>query len=128
MTERADGVRHFEDPRGLAVLWFGLLAGPIGWFLHLNVSYSLVRLICRTGETWLLHVATLTTLALAALGVWVAWRSWLRIGRPVTTLGGGKPGRVGFMALGGIAISGFFLVVILLAWLPSLMLNGCADL
>lgn len=128
MTERSDAAAYFEDSRGLAVLWFGLVAGPAAWFMHLNVSYSLVRLICRTGEIWLLHVATLATLALAALGVWAAWRSWAIAGRSVINRAGGTMARSRFMALGGIVLSGFFLVVILLAWLPGLMLDPCASL
>lgn len=121
-------MEHFDSPGGLAALWFGLLAGPAAWFVHLNVSYSLVRLICRGGEGWLLHLTTLATLVLAGAGVWMAWSTWRRIGEPAVTSGGGTAGRTRFMALSGIALSGFFFGVILLASIPGFVLHPCAEL
>lgn len=123
--ESPAGTDYFEAGRGIVALWFGLLAGPLAWFLHLNVSYSLVRLICLQGGRGLIEIATLTSLLLAAAGVWVALRSWRRIGRPEVTTGSGSFGRSRFMAAGGLGLSGFFFLVILVAWLPGLFLNPC---
>lgn len=125
---RGDALRHFDRGRGIAALWFGMLAGPAAWFLHLNVSYALVRYICLNGGRWLLHLTTGVTLVLAAAGVWVAWRSWKRMGEPAVTRGPGTLGRSRFMALGGLGLSAFFLAIILLGWLPGLVLDPCAEL
>lgn len=127
MAPRGDALEYFRSGSGTVALWFGLLAGPAAWFLHLNVSYSLVRFICFHGHGWLLHLTTLATLVLAGLGMWVAWRSWKRIGEPDVTTGPGTLGRTRFMALGGMMLSGFFLGIILLAWIPDLLLHPCAD-
>lgn len=124
-TELAEAEGYFSHRRGIAALWFGMLAGPAAWFLHLVISYSLVRLICQTGDSWLLHLTTFATLLLAAAGVLVAWRNVRRVGHLRATAADGTMGRSRFMAVSGIALSGFFLIVVLLAWLPDFFLSPC---
>lgn len=109
-------------------LWLGVLAGPAAWFLHLNISYSLVRLVCSSGHGWLLHLTTIATLLLAAAGLWVAWRSWNRVAQPEVTKRPAMLERTRFIALAGIGLSGFFLLVILLAWIPEFLLHPCSEL
>lgn len=121
----ATAERHDSGREGIAELWFGLLAAPAAWFLHLTVNYSLVRYACATGAPWILHLVTLAALALAGTGGWVAWRNWRRTGRPAETTGGGVEGRSRFMAVGGVAASAFFALVILAAELPNLFLEPC---
>lgn len=116
---------YFESRRGIAALWFGMFAGPASWYIHLNASYALVRKICETGDVWLLHLTTLVTLLPALAGLVVAWRSWRRLGEPDSTVGGGALGRSRFMALGGIALSGFFVLVLLVAWIPDFVIQPC---
>lgn len=128
MAETRNAPAYFDRGRGILALWFGLLAGPAAWYLHLNVSYGLVRLICLHGNSWLLHLTTLAMVALAAAGAWVAWGNWRRIGEPEITTGPGTLGRTRFMALGGLMMSGFFLAIILLAWIPDFLLDPCAEL
>lgn len=67
-------------PPGPIALWFGVLAPPAAWFLHLAVSYSLVRWVCFTGATWTLHLTTAVTLALAGAGGATAWWSLRELG------------------------------------------------
>lgn len=128
MADSSEPRVYFDEGRGLVELWFGFLAGPAAWFLHLNISYSLVRYICFSGAGWLLHLTTLATLLLAAAGMWVAWRSWKRIGEPDVTSGPGTLGRTRFMALGGLMLSGFFTAIVLLAWIPDFLLHPCMEL
>lgn len=117
---------YFDSPRGIAALWFGVMAGPVSWYLHLNVSYALVRKICETGDVWLLHLTTLVTLTPALAGVFVAWRCWRRLGEPGVAAGAGTLGRSRFMALGGLGLSGFFTLVLLVAWIPDFLIEACA--
>lgn len=125
MLERDEAPLYFDEPAGVSALWFGVLAGPAAWLLHLNVSYALVRYVCASGAGWLLHLATLAMVALAAAGGIVALRSWRKVGEPKMTGGGGTLGRTRFMSIGGLALSAFFLFVILMAWLPDLILSPC---
>ena len=116
---------YFRSRSGIATLWFGMLAAPASWYLHLNVSYALVRWVCETGDVWLLHLTTVVALAVATAALLVAWRSWRRLGEPLLAAGSGTIGRSRFMALGGLAISSFFTLVLIVAWVPSFLIEPC---
>lgn len=116
---------YFDSPRGIIALWFGFLGGPAAWYLHLNISYSLVRLICETGDTVLLHLTTFVTLAVALGALLVAVRSWRRLEQPRLTTGSGTAGRSRFLALGGIALSAFFALTLITAWIPDFLIEPC---
>ena len=73
MREEASG--RFSGG-GTAWLWFAVLAGPLGWFLHLTVSYSLVRYACLNGSAWLSHAVTLAAVVLPAAGAWAGYAAW----------------------------------------------------
>ena len=122
----AHELEFFDTRRGIAVLWFGFVGGPLAWYLHLNISYALVRLICATGDTLLLHLTTLATLALAVAALVVAWLSWRRLRQPEVTTGSGTLGRSRFLAVGGIALSGFFALILIAAWIPDFLIDPCA--
>ncbi len=118
-------------------LWFGMLAGPAAWGLHLLVGYALVSLRCTFGVfgarllgfsvlDLLLFALTLLTVALTVVGAIVAHRRWRHFGggallaRDRTQ----PPGR--FMALTGLASSAVFLLAIVLQAIPFLVLHPCA--
>src|SRR5688500_2405098 len=61
--------------------WIGLLLAPAVFFAHLQITYVLVPWACvRNGELWI-HVTGALSVALAALGAYVALRTWRRAGR-----------------------------------------------
>lgn len=116
---------RFTQPRGLARLWYGVLAGAAAWKLQLVVNYALVPYACWQRAEWMNHGASLATLLLAASGAWVAWGSWRETGGGTDTAHGGAAGRSRFMALSGMALSGLFVLLILGQWIPNLLLGAC---
>jgi hypothetical protein len=130
-------------------LWWGVAASPVAWALTELLGYPMVARSCESaagadGMRGLAHPAVwmvgLTVLfaAVAASGVWVAWRNVRATARPVagaavTSLPavvegrGARPGRAHFMAVAGVFVSSIFLVGTLLYALPSLILNLCAQ-
>lgn len=124
MSSRADRSQDSEQV-GEAALWWGALAGPIAWSLHLLVSYALVQPACSRGLEVVLWVVSAVTLCLAAVGGVVAWRSW-------STIGGGNDfslravsGRRAFMAAFGVIACVLFAAGIILASVPLLFLGAC---
>jgi putative membrane protein len=126
-------------PPGGRALAFGLLGGLVAWILHLGLSYALVPLVCGTGRIWILHLLTLLAAGVAGLATVVAWRARAGAGAGA----GGDPGMgdraagelgpnagsgapredrtEAFLALSGILLSGFFLLLILVEGLPALL-------
>ncbi len=126
------------------LLWFGVLGGMFAWAAHLLASYAVVPIVCRTGQEVILHLLTIGTGGVAAASVAAAWISHRRLHRagmdsthPDPTNRGetGPPTHRGaeedvetrrlhvrkFLALGGLAISTFFLALILVEALPTFL-------
>jgi hypothetical protein len=125
MRETAERIHEYREPRGIASLWFAMLAGPVAWMIGLNADYSLVRVACAKGTMLPLHLVTLATLLLAASGGVVAWRDWRRAG-------GEWPGEAGtilersrFMSVVGLMASALFALTILAQWAAKLFLDPC---
>jgi hypothetical protein len=125
MRESAERVHEFREPRGIASLWFSMLAGPVAWMLGLNADYSLVRVACAKGTMLPLHLVTLATLALAVAGGLVAWRDWQRAGREWPGEAGTTLDRSRFMSVVGLMGSALFALTIVAQWLAKLFLDPC---
>lgn len=123
MTVEADG--YFNQPRGIAWLWAGVLAGPIAWFLHQQVSYVLAALSCSDALTFVLHMATVVAILIAIAGAGIAWINWRRTGRAWSTQVGGTLARSRFMALSGLLLSFLFLLVIVAQGIPNFFFSPC---
>ncbi|HEV2733284.1 MAG TPA: hypothetical protein VGV85_00550 [Longimicrobiaceae bacterium] len=116
---------RFEGTRGVARLWYGVLAGAAAWKLQLVVNYAVVPYACWQRMEFINHAASFAMVLLALSGAWVAWGSWKATGASLDTDPGGTLGRSRFMALGGMALSGFLALIILGQWIPNLLLSPC---
>ncbi len=125
MPEPIDGVRHLRAPRGIATLWFAVLAGPVAWMLGLNAQYGLVRVACAKQNMLYLHSVTLLTLLLAVAGGMAAWREWKRTGREWPGEEAGAIGRSRFMVAVGLLGSALFTLAILSQWAANLFFHPC---
>lgn len=107
--------------------WLALFAGPAGWFLHLATSYALVPFACASGARTMLHAVTVVALLLPACGIVLALRNRRRTRRMATANAeaGRRDNRADFMSLIGFALSAYFLLVLLFAGVPNLMIDPC---
>jgi hypothetical protein len=117
--------RQFRGPAAL-ILWASWVLGPVAWALHENVSYFLVPQLCGTGQLWPLHLASVLTLALAAAGAAIAWRSWT-LAEEKGSAAAIARGRIRFMALVGLLFSGLSAFGILVESIPNFILDPCLD-
>ena len=121
-------------------LWFGLFGAPAAWSVQLLVNYALVAHACFPKSEPLaspalggLHAivlgASFGALAIALAAEATAWRSW-RASRHENHGGHGVllevgEGRTVFMALGGVLVSGVFLLGIVMNVIPILLASPC---
>jgi hypothetical protein len=120
------------NPHGRPALWFGMLGGPVIWFLQLLVNWSLTEGICSPSFTGFLGVGTIrlvvllgglvaATIAIAA-GV-VSYRSWQQMSMSNDTAQNNEgAGPRQFMALGGTFLSAFFALAIVFTTVPVFIL------
>lgn len=121
-------------------LWFGLFGAPAAWSLQLLVNYALVAHACFPkseplaapvvgGLQAIVLGAGFAALAIALAAEATAWRSW-RASRHESRGGHGGllevgEGRTGFMALGGVLVSGVFLLGIVMNAIPLFLVSPC---
>ncbi|HYG65186.1 MAG TPA: hypothetical protein VEL74_21575 [Thermoanaerobaculia bacterium] len=107
------------------MLWAGVMAGPLAWALHQQVSYMLVPTACAKGTEGMLHLVTLAALLMAAAGALISWRSWKRLPEGSTEMGDAQDTRRRFMALWGLVLSLAFSLVIVAGEIPNWFLGAC---
>ncbi|ABE49714.1 hypothetical protein [Methylobacillus flagellatus] len=120
----------------LTLLWLCILAGPVSWSMQLAVAYPILDWTCRQEQLIPVHAATLLAFLLSVTSAYLSWhnlklhKTLARINEnPQSHKRGSEsesemPPRQ-FMALAGFMLSLFFLLVIVIQWLPVLMLDPC---
>ena len=119
-----------HEPRRLAALWAGLLTGPVVWLFLLQYNYALSYVACETRQTWFMHLGIVVALLAVISAGWFAW------GAGQASKGDAddtthplsdetRLRRTNWMSLTGIAISVFFVVVIIAMEVPLLVLKEC---
>ncbi len=115
---------RLDAPKKDALLWAGVLMGPIAWALDEGLSYSLEQHSCSTGHHYVLHVISICCLLFALAGAWIARTQLVREGEGNEN-GGTPHDRRWWMARLGVAFGlGFSLVIIAIA-IPKLLLSPC---
>jgi hypothetical protein len=114
----------------LAALWAGLLTGPIVWLALLEVNYVLAYVACETRSTWYMHLAVGVALLLVAGAGYAAWAASygniLAVETPSQPLSDEtRIQRSRWMSLAGVALSLWFILVILAMEVPLVVLREC---
>lgn len=126
-----------HDPAfALLMLWLCILAGPLSWSMQLAVAYPFLDWSCGAGHSLLVHAATLIAVILTGTSAYLSWhnlqlhRTLDRINENPNSQKRGSeseseiPPRQ-FMALAGLMLSLFFLLVSIVQWSPVLVLDPC---
>ena len=121
--------RHaWHEPKREAALWTGLLAGPIVWLALLETIYVMSYAACETRETWFLHLAVTTSFVMVAAAAYIAWRYGppqdLPDQTPPVTRSTAEI-RARWMALAGVGLSLWFMLVIVAMEIPIVVLKVC---
>lgn len=106
-------------------LAFALVAGPGGWFFHLNAGFAMAEYVCATGRVWPLHGASLLALAITGVGLFLAWQDWNELGRPTRVSGGTREDAERFLTFAAVVAGVAFTVFILAGSAAGLALAPC---
>lgn len=111
-----------------AILWAGILTGPIVWLLMLEANYVLTYVACETGHEWFLHATVLAAVCIVAVAGSLAWLHGPpddpELHTPPVTRQTAEQ-RARWMAMYGVASSAWFVIVILANEIPILVLRAC---
>jgi purine-cytosine permease-like protein len=115
----------FDSPRGIAMLWAGVLAGPLAWLFDLSVSYALVQWVCGGGSHGVLHLISLGSLVLIAIGAFSAWQALQRAPGGDREDGSAPEERGRFMAAFGLVMCALFATLVIAQAIPRWVLDAC---
>ncbi len=114
----------------LAALWAGVLTGPLAWLTLLEVNYVSAYVACESRSTWFMHLAVVAALSLTAGAGYAAWtastdQSTGDEAQAPPLSDETRLQRSRWMSLAGIAISAWFILVILAMEVPLTLLEEC---
>ena len=114
-----------DSGKSIGLQWFGLVAPPAAWLLNLGFGYSLAHAACHGSGVLPLHVASVAALLVAVLGGAVALIVWRRAGSdwPGDAVGPAERGRL--LATLGFGGAIFFVILILVQWIPVFVFQPC---
>lgn len=118
------GARRWEEPAGLAILWAGLLAGPVAWTLHLSGLYFVATFQCAASRVPLFAISGLC-LAMAAGGTWLAAHTRRAMHDRRDDSETALETRSLFMARAGVWLGLAFVLVIIVETMPAVLLSPC---
>ena len=105
--------------------WIGFFLAPAVFFAHLQLTYVLVPWACvRNGELWI-HLAGALSVVLAAVGAYVAWRTWQRGGREDPGEAGGAMPRTRLLGVLGLGLSLMFALLLIGQWMTAFFFSPC---
>lgn len=127
------GPRSNEGGVSGRALWFGLLAGPVAWSLHVVAAAGLSSLICAAGQgaaatgsvRLALGLLSVAALGVTAAGIFAGSRSWQASGDTHHWRDSGGRSRVAFMAIAGILVGTLSLAGILYGTMPIFLASPC---
>jgi hypothetical protein len=110
----------------MALLWAGVLAGPIGWAADFMTSYAIVKWACGGQHLAVLRMMPLMALGFCAAGALASGFALHQSSNPAagsSTLATTERGR--FMAVLGLWMSALFTFVVLVNVVPRWVLDAC---
>jgi hypothetical protein len=103
-----------------------VLAPPMVWATQQQANYALTATMCETGGEGWLHLISLAALAAVIATAFLSWRDWKRLPEGSTDQGMPQASRSRFLAMSGITLGLFFVLVIVATDLPNWILGACA--
>ena len=116
---------RFDRWTGILGLLFGALSGPVFMLVMQATAYAGVQWACGHRNIIPVHVVPATFSLLTSVALWMSWRDWGAVGRTARAELGTTIDRTRFVALSGVILSGFSLVLILWMWVPLIVFDPC---
>jgi hypothetical protein len=116
---------RFNRWPGIFGLAYGVIAAPVSALLMQLTAYNGVQWACGHKNIAAVHIVPAIYFALAAVALWISWRDWTKVGRIARAETATIADRTRFIAVSGIVLSAFSIVLILAMWLPLMIFDPC---
>jgi hypothetical protein len=107
------------------LLWLGFFGGPLIWLLSFGARWSLSGWVCAFRWKPALFVIAGVAIAISAGSGVLSWTEWQRVGRELPGEAGGAVARSRYVALLGVVLSAFAILLIVAQTIPEVVLGAC---
>jgi 4-hydroxybenzoate polyprenyltransferase len=107
------------------ILWITVFAGPVFWLFSFQAKFSFNTWTCASQTKLPLFLFALIAFVLTAGAGLLAWRQWRALDKQSPPERGDLLARSRFMAVGAIAFSVGFCLVILAQTIPDMIIGPC---
>lgn len=124
-TSSEQALSRFDRWPGIFGLLYGAVGAPLAALYMQVVAYAGVQWSCGHRNTITPHVIPIAFLLLGAIALWRSWRDWTAVGRLTRAEGATISERTRFVALSGVILSAFSIVLMAALWIPMIVFNPC---
>jgi hypothetical protein len=120
------GLTRYERWPGIFGLAYGMIAAPLTALIMQTAAYNGVHWACgHDRNIGPVHILPAISVVLAIVAIWISWRDWTAVGRITRAEGGTVSERTRFLALSGLLLSAYGLLLILAMWAPLVIFDPC---
>ncbi len=124
-TSSEQALSRFDRWPGIVGLAYGFVGAPLAALYMQAVAYAGVQWSCGHHNPVTTHVIPVVFMLLGVIAVWLSWRDWSAVGRISRAEGATITERTRFIALSGLLLSTFSVVLIAALWVPMIVFNPC---
>ncbi|HYC01017.1 MAG TPA: hypothetical protein VEC57_17920 [Candidatus Limnocylindrales bacterium] len=117
--------QEFRRSRGIAMLFYGMLAAPLALAAHLLINYALVHLVCSRYDRQWLHVLAALFVLIAASGAAMSVATWRRAGAHWPDTASDVLTRARFLSALGLGTSALIVLVLIAQWMATAFIDPC---
>lgn len=114
-----------NNPAARKAQRWGMIAGPLAWYVNHGWGYASVQQFCLTQHRLLLLMSTVAGLVIASSGFFAALHAYHRRAEKTDLTADAPPDLDHFESVIGMAFSLSFSLAIIANLAPQLILNGC---
>jgi nitrate/nitrite transporter NarK len=124
-TSSDEALSRFDRWPGILGLAYGFVGAPLAALYMQVIAYAGVQWACGHRNPITVHVVPVIFILLGIVAVWISWRDWAVVGRRIRAEGATISDRTRFLALAGLILSTYGVVLMLALWLPMIVFNPC---
>jgi hypothetical protein len=124
-TSSEQALSRFDRWPGILGLAYGFVGAPLAALYMQVVAYAGVQWSCGHRNPITIHVIPVAFILLGVVAVWLSWRDWSAVGRLTRAEGVTVSDRTRFVAISGLMLSTFSVVLMLALWLPMIVFDPC---
>src|SRR4051812_2214552 len=124
-TSSEQALSRFDRWPGIFGLAYGFVGAPLSALYMQLTAYAGVQWSCGHRNPITIHVIPVIFILLGVIALWLSWRDWTVVGRLTRAEGATISERTRFVALSGLILSAFSIVLMLALWLPMIVFSPC---